>query len=254
MKALFVCATYGRIPYLSRMLSSFTEQIYDDKHLVIINDDKNIELCCDIKNVTILNCNSRMTVPDKRNIGISIGKYDLVFPLDDDDILMPDRIINHLGHYEDKSVNAYRNLASYIIYGDVFRKSDNGAHNSISYRQSEWKRIGGYTDDYVYEDVDFHDRMRGVKTERREECKDFIYSFGGVNYHLSCNPQQIYSFEELAYKQLSDMNLVGKKYWIYPDFEQYNNCRILKQLFDKDEKEIIIKHIGDAKIDISHLL
>lgn len=254
MKTLAVCSTYGRIPYLRRMLSSFTSQTYDDKHLVIINDDKNVELCCSRKDVTILNCNTRMTLPDKRNVGISIGKYDVIFPLDDDDVFMPNRISNHLRHYEDDTVNAYRNKCSYIIYGDVFKKTDEAPHNSMSFRQSEWRRVGGYTDDQKYEDVDLHDKIVGVKTESCELCKDFIYGFGGVNYHLSSKPQQIHSFEELAWNQLTDMNLIGKKYWIEPDFEQYNNCRILKQMFDKDEKEIIIKHISDAKIDISHLL
>jgi len=254
MKVLFVCATYGRVPYLSRMLSSFTEQTYDDKHLVIVNDDKNIELCCDRKDVTILNCNNRIKLPHKRNMGISIGEYDIIMPLDDDDVFMPDRITNHLRHYEDGDVNAYRNSTSYIIYGDTFTKTDAPPHNSMSFKQSEWRRVGGYTDNYVYEDVELHDRMSGVKTTHCEQCRDFVYGFGGVNYHLSCKPQQIYSFEELAYKQLESMNLVGKKYWIRPDFEEYNKIRFLKNRFDKDGEDITIKHVGDAKIDITHLL
>jgi glycosyltransferase involved in cell wall biosynthesis len=254
MKTLSVCATYGRIPYLGRMLSAFINQNYDVKHLVIVNDDKNVELCCNRKDVTVINCNQRLKLPDKRNLGIALGQYDIIFPMDDDDILTGDRISNHLKHYDDPDVNAYRNLASYIIYGDVFKRADSPPHNSISFKQSEWWRVGGYTDNYIYEDVDLHDRMQGVKTSTCENCMDFVYQFGGVNYHLSYNPRQIYSLEEMAYKQLESLNLVGKKFWIEPDFEQYNNVMLLKKLFDKDKKDLTIKHVGDAKIDISHLL
>ena len=250
MKTLSVCSTYGRIPYLGRMLSSFINQNYDDKHLVIINDDKNVELCCNRKNVTIINCNQRLQVPDKRNIGIAHGKYDIIFPMDDDDILTPDRITNHLGHYDDPTVNAYRNLASYIIYGDVFKRADASPHNSISFKQTEWWRVGGYTNNHIYEDVDLHDRISGLKTSTSENFMDFIYQFGGVNYHLSCNPGKIYNFEQLAHKQLTSLNLVGKKFWIEPDNEQYNICLELKRRFDFDKKEIKITHLEDAKIEL----
>jgi glycosyltransferase involved in cell wall biosynthesis len=57
MKVLLVCPTYGRIPYLGRMVASFLSQNYDDKHLVIVNDDSNVELCCDIKNIIVININ-----------------------------------------------------------------------------------------------------------------------------------------------------------------------------------------------------
>lgn len=254
MKALAVCSTYGRIPYLGRLLSSFTNQTYDDKHLVIINDDKNVELCCSRKDVTILNCNQRLTLSDKRNIGISIGTYDIIFPFDDDDIYLPNRMVNHIQHY-DSDVNAFKNTSAYIIYGDKFQDYDSsGLNNDISFRQSEWRRIGGYTTDNIYEDLDLNQRIEGMKVTTCHQCKDFVYQFGGVNYHLSNKPMQFSSFEEIAYKQLESLGLIGKKFWIEPDFEQYNNIMLLKNLFDKEKKELTIKHVGDAKIDISHLL
>jgi glycosyltransferase involved in cell wall biosynthesis len=253
MKTLTVCPTYGRIPYLGRLLSSFISQTYDDKHLVIINDDKNVELCCNRKDVTILNCNQRMTVSEKRNVGIASGHYDIIFPLDDDDIIAPNRITNHLKEYEDPEVKGYRNLSAYIIYGDFFRKTEQSGHNSLSFRQKEWWRIGGYVGDYIYEDVEFHDKVIGLKLQNCDKTRDFVYHFGGVNYHLSCRPKEFSAFEELAYEQLQKLDLVGKKFWIEPDFEQYNNIMILKEMVDNNPEEIMVKHISDAKIDISHL-
>lgn len=40
MKVLIVCPTFGRLPFLGRMLASFLSQDYSDKRLVLINDDK----------------------------------------------------------------------------------------------------------------------------------------------------------------------------------------------------------------------
>ena len=54
MKTLIIMPTYGRIPFLNRALASFLKQNYDDKTLVIINDDNNIELKCNYKNVVCI--------------------------------------------------------------------------------------------------------------------------------------------------------------------------------------------------------
>lgn len=264
MKALSVCATYGRLPYLGRMLSSFIHQTYDDKHLVILNDDINVELCCNRKDVTILNFNRKVRLSEKRNIGACLGFYDIIFPWDDDDIYLPRRIANHVKKYKDPKVRAYRNLASYTIYGDKFFKS-HGSINSKSYLRDEWFNVRGYhkaTEIGSGEDLDLYQRLEGLLVEDIEEDRDFVYNFGGVNYHLSgiSDSAGMKDIEKLAHKQLTDMNMVGKKFWINPDFEQYNNFLLLdsiwknKKDWDDDKMELYINHIGDAKIDISSLL
>jgi glycosyltransferase involved in cell wall biosynthesis len=144
MKALFICPTYGRIPFLGRMLAGFLRQTYDDKHLVIINDDKNVELCCDYDNVTCININKKILLDAKRNIGACFGNYDLIFPQDDDDIAMPNRIANHVKKFqENPDINLYRNSASYLIYGDEFKIKKN-APNACSYIKKAYYEIGGY--------------------------------------------------------------------------------------------------------------
>ena len=75
MKTLVVCPTYGRIPYLNRMLSGFLHQTYNDKHLVIVNDDVNVELCCNEPSVTCINLNRKILLPQKRNIAIGLGYH-----------------------------------------------------------------------------------------------------------------------------------------------------------------------------------
>lgn len=252
MKALAVCPTYGRLPYLGRMLSSFMEQTYDDKHLVVINDDKNIQILCDDKNVTVINCNKRISIGEKRNIGIALGHYDVIFPWDDDDIFLPHRIANHMEQYKDKDVRAYRNFSSYILLNNTFTSS-NGGLNSLSYLKDEWFAVGGYKSKLLCgEDAELYNKLNGFKTERNDNKRDFVYCFSTSNYHASSNnPKNI---EEVAHEQLEKMNLVGKKFYINGDIEEYNKYVNLHFLFEKRKKDLMIKHLGDGKIDITHLL
>ena len=250
MKTALICATYGRIPYLSRMLSSFVNQSYDDKQLIVVNDDTNVELCCDYPNVLVVNYPKRISISVKRNLAISLTNAEIILPLDDDDIFTPDRLDNHVSQYVDPNIVGYRNLASYIIHGDVFRKSESSTHNSISFKRSRWDAIGGYiTGATPYEDVDIFNRLGNIKVDRDETKRDFIYGFGGVNYHASCGIEKP-NLEQLAYKQLKDMNLLYGKYWIEPDNDQYHVCMKLKALYDQTNQDILVRHISDAKLEI----
>jgi len=253
MKALAVCATYGRLPYLGRMLSSFIHQSYDDKHLVIINDDVNVEICCNLPNITILNCRNRLPIAYKRNLGVAVGEYDVIFPMDDDDVFLPDKMANHMKKYDhDNSIGAYWSKEGYIIYGDEFRPNNPGPHNCMSYTKKAWFQAGGYSDNHDFEDYDLFTRLQNIVEEDAE--RDFVYCFGGVNYHVSCEPKQYDTFEQISFKQLESMGLVGKKFWIQPDFEQFNNICLLDKIYQERQEPLLVKHISDAKIDISHLL
>jgi hypothetical protein len=77
-----------------------------------------------------------------------------------------------------------------------------------------------------------------------------MYGFSTSNYHLSNQPQNL---EEIAYNQLESMNLVGKKFWIEPDFEEYNKYLTLNYLFHKNGNSMKINILDNGKIDISHL-
>lgn len=254
MKTLAVCATYGRIPYLGRMLASFLRQEYDDKHLVIVNDDINVELCCARQNVTVINCRKKIRLSEKRNIGINVGFADVIFPWDDDDIYLPNRMSNHISRYAN-DVMAYRNISGYIIYGNEFKVSKT-PENSISFRKSEWFKVNGYQQqEQTGEDCEIFEKIKnngGLYLEDCKQCLDFVYQFGGVNYHLSCGHSQD-SIRQKAFEQLKEMNLFGKKYWIEPNFEEFNKITTLVEKYEKTQSPILVNHLGDCKIDISHL-
>lgn len=255
MKSLCVCLTYGRIPFLNRMLSSFLQQDYDDKHLVIINDDNNIQLCCDYKNVICINLNKKILIPQKRNLAVALGYYDIILPMDDDDIFLPSKISNHVNkHLTHPDIWLYRNSAAYMTYENEFTVSISST-NVVSYTRDAWYNIGGYKhSENRGEDDEFFNRMPYKMIEHNRDNIDYVYNWSNINYHMTLiDPSMEDTIEKLAYNQLVNLNLLGGKYYIEPDPDQYNNFLFLDQLWKKQRMPISIKHIGLGKIDISHL-
>lgn len=247
MKALFICPTYGRIPFLGRMLAGFLRQTYDDKHLVIINDDKNVELCCDYDDVTCININKKVLLDVKRNIGACFGNYDLIFPQDDDDIAMPNRIANHVKKFqENPEISYYHNSAGYGTTWDEFKTGSSGM-NACSYTRKAYHEVGGYTFFKNFgEDTNFFGKMRNKISEHDKSNMDYVYNWGGIYNHLSCSDEN--KIIEFAHAQLVDLDLVGKKYWINPDFSEYEKFLRLVEMYKGDP--IKIKHISPGKIEI----
>lgn len=253
MKTLTVCPTYGRIPFLNRMLASFLCQTYDDKHLVIVNDDKNVELCCDHELVTCINLNKKVLLPQKRNIGIGLGYYDLIFQHDDDDIFLPQRISNHVQKFdENPDIWFYRNEASYMIYGDEFIVAKSSP-TACSYTQNAWYEAGGYRHHKnAGEDQEFIRKIKNRYIENDPRMIDFVYNMGGINYHATYDSDE--RTDEIAFQQLQDMKLVGGKYWIEPDYGEFNKFVTLDFLYKKHQKPLNVIHSEIAKIVIAPIL
>ncbi len=235
------------------MLSGFIHQTYDDKHLVVINDDINVELCCNRSDVTIINCNRRMLLSEKRNLGIASGYHDIIFPYDDDDIFLPSRLSNHIKKYSDPDVNVYKNTSTYVTYGGKFLRGS-GPPNDSSFRKKEWFRVGGYNiKELTGEDVELFDKMSNKLIEDDPNNIDFIYGWSGINYHLS-HGTSLETMDERAYNQLKDMGLLGKKYWIEPNYQEYSKYLMLDKIYKTEQKELDITHVRSGEININHLL
>lgn len=252
MKALTICPTYARIPFLNRMVAGFLSQTYDDKELVIVNDDKNVELVCDQPGVVCINLNKRILVPQKKNLAIGLGYHDVFLTCDDDDVYLPNHIESHVKkHLENPDIGLYRNDAAYTIYGDHFSIA-HSPPNTISCTRSAWFLNNGFAyDQNIGEDQEFYYKVPNKLVERDESNISYVYNWGGINYHLTCESDS--SIEEKAFNQLQQLNLVGKKYHIEPDFEQYENFKKLDQIYKSKQENLLVKHVELGKIDISHL-
>src|SRR5437870_2425060 len=88
------CITYGRTTLLDEAVESFVRQDYvGPKELVILNDYADLTLACDVAGVKVINIPYRFrTIGEKRNACVALGRGDIIFPWDDDDIHLPHRI------------------------------------------------------------------------------------------------------------------------------------------------------------------
>lgn len=249
MKVLVIMPTYGRIPFLNRALASFLSQTYDDKELVIVNDDKNVEIKCEYPNVTCINLNKKILIGQKKNLATNLGYYNLYIPFDDDDIMLPNRILNCVNtHTNNTDVELYRNILCYTIYGDEFFVS-HSAQNSISYTKKIWFQSGGYLHNTnCGEDQEFKNKINSKLEIEIPELIDYVYNFGGINYHLSCTNDN--TIENIAYQQLVEMNLLNKKYYIEPDWDEFNKFIELDKLYKEKKQSIKVEHVSLGKINI----
>ena len=224
MKVLVITPTFGRLPFLGRLVASFLSQTYDDKELVIINDDKNVKIACDINNVKCINIDKKILVGQKRNLATQLGYYDLYMHIDDDDVFLPERISNHVKMHQDRpEINLYRNTASYRIYGDAFERAGvDAGMNFISYKRQAWFDVGGcFKDNNLGEDREFLEKMPNVLQFENFDQLDCVYNFGGINYHLSVKtPEE--ELQRIAHIQRESLNLVNGVFNIVPDFTEYN--------------------------------
>lgn len=251
MKVLVVCPTYGRLPFLNRMLASFLSQTYIDKHLVIVNDDVNVRIVCNEDNVTCINMDTKMLIPQKHNIGNALNYSDLIMPFDDDDIFMPNRIANSVkAHKENPNVGMFVKLIQYTLYGDIF--SHGGCSPTVcSYTRKTWNEVGGYKYYSNHgEDIDFFNSIKNKVVTRDDKELDFVYNYGNINYHASSVFKEG-EVERIAKRQLEQMNMVGKEYILVPDYEEYNKFVELGRRYDADRIPIKVNHVGYGKIDIS---
>lgn len=87
--------------------------------------------------------------------------------------------------------------------------------------------------------------------ERDESNLNFVYNFGGLNYHLTCAEDR--DIIKIAQAQLHYMQLLGGEFHIQPDDEEYEKFLILDKIYKAEQQDIKIKHVSDAKINISHV-
>jgi len=91
----------------------------------------------------------------------------------------------------------------------------NSSPNSISFKKEEWYKVGGYkipedVTSVPAEDIKICNDLKDRDTLLEENDNnniDFVYHYGGVNYHLSCIPHD--TIDKIAYQQLVDMKLFG---------------------------------------------
>ncbi len=250
MKVLTICPTYGRLPYLGRLVASFLSQTHIDSELVIINDDPNITLRFDHDRVTIVNINKKHLLDVKRNIGAIMGRnYDLIMPLDDDDIFLPEQIAYHVRMFqENPNIDLFKNSDCFVVYKDFFTQGICSG-NAIAYTPDAYLKHGAYNffNKNSSGDAEFYKKFTNKLAVHDFENTQFVYNFCRSTYHLSYIDEK--KLESIAESQRIELGCHGN-FDIVPDFDEYNKFITLSNRFKTDNSKIAVStNIIDGKIN-----
>jgi hypothetical protein len=149
-----------------------------------------------------------------------------MFPLDDDDLFLPKRLIHHILEYdENKDLDLYRNRYCYICNGvNMEAKPFHSSFSNSSFTRRGYFKSGGYTNfnKSNHDDLTLRANFNAncnVKIISDLDTCDFIYQFDGGRYHNTTNhdPLMNEDFKKLAlqYKKTGTIKLSS-------DFEVYD--------------------------------
>ena len=219
--------TFRRPHFLPRLLACFKRIKYDNKKLVIINDDPECKYVMDDDpEIDIINIDKRLQLSVKRNL-FSSWEFDIMFPLDDDDLFLPNRMLNHVVEYQENTdILLYRNRANlFIAQGEIRIGKKPASFTNSSFTREGYHKSGGYTAFHRsnHDDVKLRENFKSrcrCKIERKIETIDFVYQLGGGNYHNTFNDQVIMKPEmENKSKKLSLEGTIN----LNIDYAEYDN-------------------------------
>jgi len=229
-----VCCTYGRSTLLGEAAKCFIDQTYDNKELIIVNDQEGVILKMDSErdNIRIENVPERFgSLGEKRNYAMSLAQGDYICIWDDDDLFTPWRIKD--------SVDIAQNKSQYdIIKGQMALMSINNGNYKIVSNLFHSQAIitRKYVDDNLYsvksvgEDVDYERNAR-VGSFALDPFYFYIYRWGLNIHHLSGIADDKASWEKsLTFEAYQGMT---GEIEIKPEFQQDHWENVIKMFEEK---------------------
>lgn len=188
-----MCLTYGRPDQLEEAICSFLLQDYPGKkELVILNDCTRQYYVYDHPEIRIVNSSNRFSsVGVKRNACVNYCSFDHLFPWDDDDICMPNRLKISMDKLLKRKTGFFKPNSAYIWNNgritDLFR--DCVIHAQSCFTKDLFHAIGGYPDINYGEDRVFEKKIpveQRKSTDIADQDNYYFYRWGGSgSYHLS---------------------------------------------------------------------
>jgi glycosyltransferase involved in cell wall biosynthesis len=128
--ASFVCLTYNRHKLLEEVLYMFLNQTYENKELIILNDQENVEYYYDDPRVKIYNLKERFTsLGQKRNYAKNLATGEYLFFTDDDDVYYTKHMEKLITFLENNpEYDSVKNAFSHCSYDNVIDNYD-GRHS-----------------------------------------------------------------------------------------------------------------------------
>lgn len=188
-KVTCICSTYGRPHVLKEAIQSFLEQDYDNKELLILNDNAGFPLKLDNSQIKIINLHERcQSLGQKRNLCVSLSSHDSKYMCiwEDDDLSMPWRISRSIqfleAHNNYDAVKTIKAIAS--ENNEKYHIAFNAFEGSACWR-SEFLRKHKYNESLsVRMDLEMENQ---ANVAAMDPTPDFwyVYRWGCGVFHLS---------------------------------------------------------------------
>lgn len=159
-----------------------------EKELIIVNDFSGQELYCDAPSVHIMNSKRRFrTIGEKRNTSIALSTGDVIFPWDDDDIHLPNRISHSLASMEGEFYNP---RTAWILNNTIKGPVRNALHGIGCFTRDLFDHVGGYPHINSGQDLAIERLFADVKPlpQYQIDAKDIYYLYRWSDtdsWHLS---------------------------------------------------------------------
>jgi glycosyltransferase involved in cell wall biosynthesis len=186
------CITYGRVHVLEESIESFLRQEYPGKkEMVIVNDYPLQKLHFDHPEIKIFNLDETFSfIGDKENFAVEQCKGDIIAVWDDDDIAMPNHMMNIAKYFTPGTDMMH--WARGVYYNEPNITSIEWIGNSgVVYSKDAWEKVGKHRKENAGYDTTFSHAvhaMKGAKivmaTPPFDEAS-WWYMWGGRGYHMS---------------------------------------------------------------------
>lgn len=240
-----ICPSFGRISYLEESIESFLKQNRKDIELIIVNDNKSFNFHYKHSNIKIFNLRERFkTLGEKRNYCVEQCSGDIIVPLDDDDIILPDYV--DICERDIKNVDWFFPSRSLIFNRDenIIKISRMMLPNLVIFRKSLWNRV-------KFPNVSFDENRLFLKNFSQTPCfgklthpplKEMSYLIGWQqSMNRTYHTQEMYRYDNKDfYNQIQEYvdNKIKNKELVAGDIElrphwKYDYIKLKEEFIDK---------------------
>jgi hypothetical protein len=185
------CITYGRIQFLEEAVNSFLLQEYPGKkELIIVNDYPLQNIKYDHPEIKIYNLDTIFnTIGEKENFTIDKCSADIIALWDDDDIEMPNHLINIAKYFKEDSDLLQWHRGVYMNAPEIVDITGLGNAGMV-YSKKIYDQLGGYPLENAGYDMTFILNIKAnsdkvVYAAPPNDEVSFFYVWGGRDYHMS---------------------------------------------------------------------
>lgn len=201
--------TFGRVKNLEEAIFSSLIQDYDNYEIIVLNGFKEQKLYINNYKAKIINYDiSNITISEAKNILIDNCNGEILFPLDDDDILKSTHLKEHVDNIIINNVDASicnkclfweRNIGKLTIQAYTqniaFRKKDNIRY--IKHRDTDF-------------DQHFRNYLRdNIKYKELINNPTYVYCWNNNVFHVSGSDKKERFFDDVKYRVDNNLEPIG---------------------------------------------